>query len=606
MGAAGSSLYNGSLSVYFVAVIKFGMKDKTFKKKLEFWCHFIPSAYAIGSSIFLQAGGYFNSMGGEYYIIDNRLLTMICCNWQFTNSSVVDIANLFADIMCWISAVPIECLSDSDIECSRGGKDALIYRTWLGLSIFPIVFSVIFVNMILIIHSVLVQKQKSDRYRLRTSGADNSCGSRIARYFLCFTSCIGGLFMTIKLFICRDKSFDEKRSNTIKYDNNSLHLDRVSGSAPSGNADPLPPLHACLEPVKILPIPPCCNNPGGPGKSPQECEDGEGDEECGPTVKRLAPPSRSRTSIDRYSFNIASVRSSIKMEALKDVSVLFAKEEDAEDKRDHPARTVSLNPMDSEELNGLGSNDARRYRLRPEASSSRRSASGEPNFAAIVEIEDRNDDDDENVSPRQDNVEGEVVVQALFYMGCFFITYIFGLISRIIQVQGSPVPYTLILLGRFFYPLQGFLNIIVYTRPHIVSLRRNNPQYSWFKAFAIVFRAGGDNDSVGQHRRTVQPRASNAEIRRRQELVERDFKRRKELLLRRSSMSESFLAARRAQQTHNLDDHGSRCVESSSDHDNGGSENVEMMDLDEQSDGVCIMDVDVLEDPALASCDLVV
>ena len=224
MGAAGSSLYNGSLSVYFVAVIKFGMKDKTFKKKLEFWCHFIPSAYAIGSSIFLQAGGYFNSMGGEYYIIDNRLLTMICCNWQFTNSSVVDIANLFADTMCWISAVPIECLSDSDIECSRGGKDALIYRTWLGLSIFPIVFSVIFVNMILIIHSVLVQKQKSDRYRLRTSGADNSCGSRIARYFLCFTSCIGGLFMTIKLFICRDKSFDEKRSNTIKYDNNSSSI----------------------------------------------------------------------------------------------------------------------------------------------------------------------------------------------------------------------------------------------------------------------------------------------------------------------------------------------------------------------------------------------
>ena len=459
--------------------------------------------------------------------------------------------------------------------------------------------------MILIIHSVLVQKQKSDRYRLRTSGADNSCGSRIARYFLCCTSCIGDLFMTIKVFIFGDKSIDEKRSSTTKDDNNSLNLDRVSGlatSVPSGNADPLPPLHACLEPVEILPIPPFCNNPGGRGKSPQECKGAEGDEECGPAVKRLAPPSRSGTSIDRYSFNIASVRSSIKMEALKDVSILFAKEEDTEDKRDHPSRTLSLNPLDSEELNGLGSNDARRSRLRPKASS-RRSAAGEPNVAAIAEIEDGNDDDDENISPRQDNVEGEVVVQALFYMGCFFITYIFGLISRIIQVQGSPVPYTLILLGRFFLPLQGFLNIIVYTRPHIVSLRRNNPEYSWFKAFAIVFRAGGDNDSVGQHRRTVQPRASNAEIRRRQELVERDFNRRKELLQRRSSMSEDFLAARRAQQTHNLDDHGSRCVESRRDHNNGVSEIIEMMDLDEQSGG---MDVDVLEDPALASCDLVV
>jgi len=466
--------------------------------------------------------------------------------------------------------------------------------------------------MILIIHSVLVQKQKSDRYRLRTSGADTSCGSRMAGYFLCFTSCIGDMFTTIKVFICRDKSIDEERSSTAKDDsNNSLHLDRVSGlatSVPSGNADPLPPLQECLEPVEILPTPPFCSNAGGRGKSPQECKCEEGVEDSGPDVKILAPPSRSGTRRDRYSFNIASVRSSIKMEALKDVSPLFAKEKDTKDRGDHPARTLSLNALDSEELNGLGSNDsARRYRLHPK-SSSKRSAAGETNFVSIPEREENeNDDDDENISPRHSNVEGEVVVQALFYMGCFFITYIFSLISRIIQIQGSPVPYTLILLGRFFFPLQGFLNIMVYTRPHIVSLRRNNPEYSWFKAFVVVFRAGGDNDSVGQHRRSVTPRASNAEIKRRQELVERDFNRRMELMQRRSSVSENFLVARRAQQTHNLDDHGSSCVESSSDHDNdGASENVEMTDLDELSDGVCIMDVGVLADPAVASCDFVV
>ena len=62
MGIAGSRFYNCALSVYFVSVIKFGMQEKAFKKKIEFWCHFIPNAFAMGTSIFLQAGGYFNTL----------------------------------------------------------------------------------------------------------------------------------------------------------------------------------------------------------------------------------------------------------------------------------------------------------------------------------------------------------------------------------------------------------------------------------------------------------------------------------------------------------------------------------------------------------------
>ena len=67
MGMTGSVLYNCSLSVYYVSVIKFGVKDKEFKRKMEFLCHFVPNVFAISSSIFLQVGGYFNSMGGESF-----------------------------------------------------------------------------------------------------------------------------------------------------------------------------------------------------------------------------------------------------------------------------------------------------------------------------------------------------------------------------------------------------------------------------------------------------------------------------------------------------------------------------------------------------------
>ena len=69
--------------------------------------------------------------------------------------------------------------------------------------------------------------------------------------------------------------------------------------------------------------------------------------------------------------------------------------------------------------------------------------------------------------------------------------------------------------------------MLVYTRPHIVSLRRN---YSWFKAFGIVFKSGGDNDSVGQSQRSSTRPASDADIRRRQERIERDHKRRMALI----------------------------------------------------------------------------
>ncbi len=47
-----------------------------------------------------------------------------------------------------------------------------------------------------------------------------------------------------------------------------------------------------------------------------------------------------------------------------------------------------------------------------------------------------------------------------------------------------------LLMTSIFYPLGGLFNILVYTRPKVLSLRRMNPQYYWFQAFVIVIRAG--------------------------------------------------------------------------------------------------------------------
>lgn len=62
MGSTGSILYNVSLSVYYVSVIKFNIKEKAFWK-VELWCHLVPNVFAISTSIFLLTHQYFNSIG---------------------------------------------------------------------------------------------------------------------------------------------------------------------------------------------------------------------------------------------------------------------------------------------------------------------------------------------------------------------------------------------------------------------------------------------------------------------------------------------------------------------------------------------------------------
>jgi hypothetical protein len=84
------------------------------------------------------------------------------------------------------------------------------------------------------------------------------------------------------------------------------------------------------------------------------------------------------------------------------------------------------------------------------------------------------------------------MIQASFYVLVFFVTNFFGwylaIVLAIMKHQPSDMS---LLMTNIFYPLGGLFNILVYTRPKVLSLRRKNPrQYSWFQAFVIVIRAG--------------------------------------------------------------------------------------------------------------------
>jgi hypothetical protein len=110
----------------------------------------------------------------------------------------------------------------------------------------------------------------------------------------------------------------------------------------------------------------------------------------------------------------------------------------------------------------------------------------------------------------------EISYRAIFYIISFFFAFIFSAIHRLMEVYSSSVPpFTIILLARLFYPLQGFFNILVYTYPHVQSYRRNHSEVSYFRAFVQVIKSGGDSDQI----RTIAGRPGRRQSLRRQQRV---------------------------------------------------------------------------------------
>ncbi len=104
----------------------------------------------------------------------------------------------------------------------------------------------------------------------------------------------------------------------------------------------------------------------------------------------------------------------------------------------------------------------------------------------------------DNIETPQDQVQNlsrlyrrETMIQASCYVGAFSITYIpmmTGMLLTMLQLY----PPFVTAMGIFCYPLGGLLNILVYTRPKVASIRRSNPECSRLRGLWIVIRAGGE------------------------------------------------------------------------------------------------------------------
>eukprot|EP00536_Pseudo-nitzschia_multiseries_P002175 jgi/Psemu1/5036/gm1.5036_g len=117
-------------------------------------------------------------------------------------------------------------------------------------------------------------------------------------------------------------------------------------------------------------------------------------------------------------------------------------------------------------------------------------------------------------SQRERHRSRQTTTQAMLYVGSYVLSYgfVWAQTIYIIATNMQP-PKVLMLLSSIFFPLQGFINVFIYCRPHIVSLRRSFPdEYSWFQAFVRVLNSGGDDPLTTQERRMIRRLSSNRTV----------------------------------------------------------------------------------------------
>jgi len=377
LGSVGSIYYNCALSVYYVCVIKFSMSEDTFKRKIEPICHIIANVYAIAGASYLLAGQRFNSFGH----------------------------------VCWINAVPPNCINDPEVECIRGDERVYKYRDWfLGYSIYA-VFAIIAINMLLIIWSVFMQTKKSDQWRFGSSVAsDSGSGGR----------CVP----------CRWSIFSSRGPSPVaeKERGNGTSCAAIDGNDAENphHRHLVPPLEECLQPVKSPKVSASLTTrPGTTHKSSELLARrsiaiyGEGDEEdegCVGSRRKNARASRAGTANDPYAFDLKKVKAKLQEESRRSSMVGIQTNRKV-------AFSVDMTPLTAmSAYPKLGTLD-------PPLS----------DRAMVVGAEGRGLSLSEVIEPstrtaRQErggrSQRREVVMQGSLYIGAFFITWIWAVVNQ--------------------------------------------------------------------------------------------------------------------------------------------------------------------------------
>jgi len=86
----------------------------------------------------------------------------------------------------------------------------------------------------------------------------------------------------------------------------------------------------------------------------------------------------------------------------------------------------------------------------------------------------------------------ETMIQASLYVGAFILVYVPLLSEVLIYSVGATAHESLRVIIVAFYPMGGFFNVLIYARPKVNTVRKRHSEYSWFRSFWEVVKAGGE------------------------------------------------------------------------------------------------------------------
>ena len=101
----------------------------------------------------------------------------------------------------------------------------------------------------------------------------------------------------------------------------------------------------------------------------------------------------------------------------------------------------------------------------------------------------------------------ETMTQAIMYTVGWFICQSGGVAGAILHLNGvanEKFPSVVQIYGAALIPLSSAFNVFIYTRPAVRHVRRIDPSISWFRAFSMVLKAGGEAPNMEQSSSSTQ------------------------------------------------------------------------------------------------------
>ena len=95
----------------------------------------------------------------------------------------------------------------------------------------------------------------------------------------------------------------------------------------------------------------------------------------------------------------------------------------------------------------------------------------------------------------------EAMIQCFLYVSAYFISYIF-VIAHQLAIKSGKLIYPFWVLSSIFFPLQGFLNFVVFIRPRIMGYREADSELSFRQAFSRAILSTGATTATMIQRRS--------------------------------------------------------------------------------------------------------